>query len=534
MTQHKFRRPGGFYILIFFWLLLTSLFLIIIFYFNWNKEQLETQQELFKASNSISHAVDNFINDIQNSVYSIPILSSNFNECTSEVRTSLQNAVFNNPLISALAIKNKENKILCASLSDITTAEGLNPTAQGLLGPVRATKEDKPAYIIQQPLGNFILDVYILKQVLDQILETRSPYAEMVVLYNNQSNKAVLQIERNKQSRHWQASPESHYLSMNEISNYAYFYIAAVDSLKHIQIVLIAEPKIIRQLTLWHKLVTFLAVVLVSGLVYLSLRRFLNHFFSLHRAIVNAVKHERFFPVFQPVYDLNKNRYIGVEVLTRWRTEHDEVIMPDAFVNDAERTGLIVPISLQIIEKAFKECRHLLANHRDFYLGFNLSAAHFSHHDFFHRFEELCLTFQVKPSQILLEITERELISHGEPAITKKMKQLRSEGYSLAIDDFGTGHASISYLRHFPFNYLKIDKLFITAIGTGAVTEVLSHSIIQLARNLKLEIIAEGVESEKQVEYLKEKGVHLIQGWYFAKAMPIYELMPFMNGVKHE
>ncbi len=107
-------------------------------------------------------------------------------------------------------------------------------------------------------------------------------------------------------------------------------------------------------------------------------------------------------------------------------------------------------------------------------------------------------------------------------------------GYTLAIDDFGTGHASINYLRHFPFDYLKIDKLFITAIGTGAVTEALNQSIIQLAKNLKLSIIAEGVESKAQLNYLKTNHVYLVQGWYFAKAMPIERLPTFLKGDNDE
>ncbi|WP_133130044.1 EAL domain-containing protein [Legionella yabuuchiae] len=533
MFQLKEKGSGSFYILIIFWLLLTSLILTIIFYFNWNKEQLETEHALFKASDSVSHKVNNLINDIQNSVYSIPVLSKNFDECTPNVRESLENTVFNNPLISALALKNKKNKVLCSSISDIATAGYLNPKAQGLLGPISVTKKDNPAFVLQQPLGNYIIDVYILKKVLEQALEINASYAQIIALYNNNAQKVFLQIERDEKGE-WQASSEESYLTMNAINQTSYFHIATIDSLKDFQIILIAQPMVIHQLTLWHKLVSLLVVIIISILLFFAMRKVFNHFFSLHRAIMNAVKHERFFPVFQPVYDLNKNLYVGVEVLMRWKTENDEIIMPDVFVNNAERSGLIIPISLQIIEKAFKECRHLLAKHANFYLGFNLSAAHFSNHDFFNRFEKLCLNYQVKPSQILLEITERELISHGETLITKTMKKLRSKGYSLAIDDFGTGHASINYLRHFPFNYLKIDKLFITAIGTGAVTEVLSHSIIQMANNLKLEIIAEGVESEKQIEYLKEKGVYLIQGWYFAKAMPIYELMPFMNGVNHE
>jgi len=114
------------------------------------------------------------------------------------------------------------------------------------------------------------------------------------------------------------------------------------------------------------------------------------------------------------------------------------------------------------------------------------------------------------------------------------MNDLRAAGFLLAVDDFGTGHASISYLQHFPFNYLKIDQLFISAIGTGAITEVLNKSIIQMAKNLKLHIIAEGVETAVQIDFLQAHDVSLMQGWYFAPAMPIEQLLDFLNRSNYE
>ena len=114
------------------------------------------------------------------------------------------------------------------------------------------------------------------------------------------------------------------------------------------------------------------------------------------------------------------------------------------------------------------------------------------------------------------------------------MQELRQAGFSLAVDDYGTGHASISYLHNFPFNYLKIDKLFIQAIGTKAITESLNDVIISMAKRLDLVIIAEGVETEEQVNYLSENGVRFLQGWYFSKALPIEILTSLLQGEENE
>lgn len=164
----------------------------------------------------------------------------------------------------------------------------------------------------------------------------------------------------------------------------------------------------------------------------------------------------------------------------------------------------------------------------NFYLSINLCSVHFVDTTFFEIFQKLCSEYNILTNQIILEVTERDLLQHDTNLI-QKLKELRQNGFSIAVDDFGTGHASISYLQHFPFNYLKIDRLFIQAIGTGAVTEALNQSIIHMAKQLQLNIIAEGVETYNQIETLEENGVYLMQGWYFSKAISFEKLLKFFK-----
>ena len=199
--------------------------------------------------------------------------------------------------------------------------------------------------------------------------------------------------------------------------------------------------------------------------------------------------------------------------------------MPDLFIEEAEDSGLIVPITLQLVEKTFHQCQDLLQGHPYFHLAFNLSAIHFLDKTFFDKFYELCHVYQINPEQIILELTERRLFDQNDKQSLLIMEEARQKGFSLAIDDFGTGHASINYLQHLPFNYLKIDKQFIQAIGTGAITETLNQAIINMAGTLNLAIIAEGVETVEQYEYLRQQKVDYIQGWYCAKAMSVEHLI---------
>jgi sensor c-di-GMP phosphodiesterase-like protein len=253
----------------------------------------------------------------------------------------------------------------------------------------------------------------------------------------------------------------------------------------------------------------------------------------LHGAIKKAIKSRRFYPVYQPLYDTKSHTYSGAEVLLRWQG-NNEIIMPELFIKEAEGTGLIVPITIQIIETAFQETKAILDSTPTFHLSFNICALHFTELNFFTQFYKLVDQYSISPHQILFEITERDLLDEHNKQYINKMHELREAGYSLAVDDYGTGYSSISYLQYFPFNYLKIDKLFIHAIGTKAITETLNDVIINLAKKINVTIIAEGVETKEQVNYLVLHEVQFLQGWYFSKELSIEQLIDLLKEKKNE
>ena len=336
---------------------------------------------------------------------------------------------------------------------------------------------------------------------------------------------------REDQSNRWQSSPPADYISQTALAEDTNPLLMKVKltNLTNVQLILVANPNSLPHLSILHIVIIGLLLLSLSFFAYYYLHRLISHHFSLHRAIRYAIKKNNFFPVYQPIFDISTNNYCGIEVLSRWRIDNDEIITPDFFIEEAEQSGLIVPMSLQLVEKALKECQNLLHTNTDFHIAINLSAVHFSNNHFFDSFYTLCRKFQIPPQQITLELTERDLLTQEDTLLINKMNELRLAGFSLAVDDFGTGYASIGYLQHFPFNYLKIDQLFVRAIGTGAITETLNQSIIRMAKDLELHIIAEGVETYVQREFLQAQGVTLMQGWYFANAMPIEQLIPFFK-----
>lgn len=518
------------------WLILSATLFTLVFFFNWYQEKLETDRVLFQVSNDIRNQLDLFFDKVDDSVYSIPELNDEINTCTQSLKQNLIHTVYNNPLISALVFKNQSGKVLCSTFPQDFNPMKINDAQPHFRGPIQLSKEDKLTYISQQKFGSYSVDVYLLKSVIEQYLETKSPFAEIVALENKQNDSVLMQIQKNKHTGQWEPSAKVSYLNKSNVkkNNRPFIFQTGFNDLENYEILLVANAKKIALLFQNSKIFSYSLALVLSCLLYFYLRKVINARYSLCSSLIHATKHQQFFPVYQPIFDLEDNLFNGVEVLLRWKTDNDDIIMPGSFIDEAEKSGIIVPITLQILERSFLECKSFLHQNPKFHLAINLSAVHFADNDFFKCFNELQNKYQIKPHQLLFEITERDLIDHSDDQAIYKMNRLRQAGFSLAIDDFGTGHASLGYLSQFPFNYLKIDRYYTSAIGTGERTEALNDSIIEMAKRLNLKIIAEGVESKHQLDYLQGNNIHFIQGWYFAKAMTIQDLKKFYQRKANE
>ncbi|WP_068978954.1 EAL domain-containing protein [Aeromonas sp. EERV15] len=243
-----------------------------------------------------------------------------------------------------------------------------------------------------------------------------------------------------------------------------------------------------------------------------------------------ALRAREFVPYLQPLVASNGGRMTGAEVLMRWQHATEGMIRPDLFIPQAEESGLIVPMTNQIIQRVASQLSRVQEQLPDgFHLSFNISAAHC--HDFALLAECRAFLGHFVPGKVVLvlELTERELLM-SDPQTLSLFRQLDEMGVKLAIDDFGTGHSSLAYLQQFHVDYLKIDQSFIARIGTESLSEHIVDNVIDLATRLGLALVAEGVETERQADYLRAKGVDYLQGYLFARPMPLRqfceELLP--------
>lgn len=236
-----------------------------------------------------------------------------------------------------------------------------------------------------------------------------------------------------------------------------------------------------------------------------------------------AIEQEQFLLHFQPQYNQH-NQIVGVEALIRWQHPEKGLIMPGKFIEVAEGSGQIVDIGRWVIEQA---CQLLGQwehdpRYRSLLLSINVSPQQYLQPGFVDEVVSLVQQSGIDPTRLKFELTESMLVDNVEDIIIK-MNALRRIGLSFSLDDFGTGYSSLSYLKRLPFDQLKIDQSFVRDMLHGRDHESIVNAIISLGRSLELEILAEGVETEAQLQLLYELGCEIFQGYYFTKPLPLNE-----------
>ncbi|MHC8320114.1 EAL domain-containing protein [Pseudomonas sp. GB2N2] len=255
----------------------------------------------------------------------------------------------------------------------------------------------------------------------------------------------------------------------------------------------------------------------VSGLIGHVLQKRSS---SPSREIQRALDAAEFVPYFQPVVHGASKKWAGAEVLMRWNHPKEGLVRPDMFIPVAEHSGLIVPMTRSLMQQTAQVLAPVSPSFDEpFHIGINITASHCKDLELVNDCRAFLNAFAPGSISLVLELTERELI---EPtAITLQLfEQLHALGVKIAIDDFGTGHSSLGYLRQFNVDFLKIDQSFVAMIGADALSRHILDSIIELSAKLDLGIVAEGVETEEQSDYLTTHGVNFLQGYLFGRPMP--------------
>jgi predicted signal transduction protein with EAL and GGDEF domain len=254
----------------------------------------------------------------------------------------------------------------------------------------------------------------------------------------------------------------------------------------------------------------------------------LMKYHELEHGIREALQLGQFYLAYQPKVNVHINRLQGLEALLRWSCPTRGEVGPREFIPVAEESGHIIPLGHWVLNEVCLTIRSWQEKGLAVVpVSVNVSARQFQQPDFHKRVAEILSRHGTDPSLIEIEITEGLVMADREAA-QRELSQLKEIGLRISIDDFGTGYSCLSYLRHFPIDVLKIDRSFVQEIGSSPDGERIIDAIISLAKSLRLETVAEGVETPAQLNYLLDHGCHVAQGFLFGKPMEVRLIEPLL------
>ena len=259
-----------------------------------------------------------------------------------------------------------------------------------------------------------------------------------------------------------------------------------------------------------------------------SMRNEADRYIELTSAIKAGLQNNEFEVYYQPIYDLRLKAFSRCEALMRWHRGDQGMVSPAEFIPIAEQSGLIIDLGAWLADEVFNCYQVMLAADLPMKISINRSAQEFSSLRHTQNFINLQRKRSIPADKITLEITESLLMSDNRTK-SDNFHLLKEHGFHFSIDDFGTGYSAINYLRNYPAETLKIDRSFIKELGETEQADMLVKVIIQLAQALGIAVVAEGVETQQQLDLLQEMGCDYIQGFYLAKPMPQPEFMEFIR-----
>lgn len=248
---------------------------------------------------------------------------------------------------------------------------------------------------------------------------------------------------------------------------------------------------------------------------------------EIENNMVNALLNNEFIVYLQPKYNINTGNVAGAEALVRWISKEKGMIMPMSFIPVFEKNGFVVNIDLFVFEETCKKLKQWIDNGiKPIPISVNLSRVHLQNDKFIEKYKSIINKYDIPASLVEIELTESAVFDNID-VLMDMMDRLKKIGFSISMDDFGTGYSSLGLLKNVPVDILKLDREFLNETSATIRGEIVIRKIVEMAKELGIKIVAEGVETEDQVDYLRLVGCDIVQGFYYAKPMEIssYEML---------
>jgi sensor c-di-GMP phosphodiesterase-like protein len=436
--------------------------------------------------------------------------------CSAPSQALMRQINLTSPYVQAIGYV-RDGILVCSSLGNTPLSLGSNTfqTSTGYTFYLNVSPDDNPGPLLAVARNGYAV---LIHRDLPLDIWTASPGVSLAVVHPEHYGSSITNgfvdarwLERLGKRRSITFMDDAHVVAIVHSSLYLTSAVAAIpltqlsERTYHVALRLVPAG--------------VLAGLLCAGYILLLARRRM----SIPSALRNALRNNEFFLLYQPLIELESGMVTGVEALLRWRRSTGELVSPEIFIPIAEQSGLISQLTERVFKLVETDAGSYLASHPEFHIAINLSAADLQTSATAEHIDGILTRTGACPANLIVEITERGFLDLD--SARAMIDRFRASGIQVAIDDFGTGYSSLSYLETLQLDYLKIDRSFIEAIGTGASTSQVVVHIIAMAKTLGLKMIAEGVESQAQHEFLLRNRVQYAQGWLFGKPMPFHEVV---------
>jgi sensor c-di-GMP phosphodiesterase-like protein len=419
---------------------------------------------------------------------------------------ALQSAVFHNAVVKAISVLAADGGVLCGSAPimpgprAILSSQRAEAAGGVLIDVIRIGQRDIMVRVSRRRDGTAALAALIPAALFDMVaLQPDGAFTPQLRLTMRDETPIV---ERG-------AAPGAGWFSATQTS--PRYGLAATVSLP--REALQGEAERLKDQATAFAAVIFVAILALAVLLPRWRRK--DPIIQFEQAIAA----DQFVPYYQPVVDIRTGRLRGAEVLVRWCKPDGTHALPSSFIPFAESSGLVVPLTGALMRRVRDEIGEVLSSRPDVKVSFNLAAPHFADDSIVAEVREIFQDSSISLRQVMLEVTERQPLQNLGAA-RRVIAGLQELGCAVAIDDVGTGHGGLSYILKLGADTIKIDKLFIDAIGSDHHSTTILETLVDLARSMRMDVVAEGVETFEQVLKLRDLGILAAQGHVFAPPLP--------------
>ena len=490
------------------------------------------RSELEKAAEQSSRKLSDLIRAADLTLRELEIFLENFEETEQAAWELLQQIAYNDPRFREIGIVDAQGYLVATSLGPVDppisiqskTRADLSRREIQIVGPVTTSVMQQRSLVLALPTQgqgelNILIDPTLLQDFWTALGEQDLGQEGFLAYVDQRHEKIIAGVGLVPRSAETllASAPRNHIQVRHPVDG--------------TDVIIVGEIAKSWALRHWQRLLMTVAPIVLGSslLVFAALTRFTYFTQLLDYDIRIGLRNREFELYYQPIFDLIANTCIGAEVLIRWKHSYQGLILPGVFIPIAEKTGLIVEMGEWVLQKAASECSKLLVDHPNIYISINLSPVQITSYQNAQTFYEKLKQYEAIAPYLMFEITETSLAETGQEAIPKTLQRIHALGAKIALDDFGTGFCGINYLSQFSFDYLKVDRTFTYASETTSNLSTALDGMIDLAKRFKANLIAEGIETEKQRQALLDKGIQFGQGWLYAHPMSLAEFKQFLS-----